>query len=67
MSVFDKKYWPILYPKSIKKNIKIIRGHTTYINDKNFMISKKIPFEKRKNDFVYRTSGAPFSLINMDF
>lgn len=60
VSVFDKKYWPILYPKSIKKNIKIIRGHTTYINDKNFMISKKIPFEKRKNDFVYRTSGAPF-------
>lgn len=60
VSVFDEKQWPILYPKSIKKQIKIIRGHTTYISSKNFKRLNKTPYEKRKNDIVYRTVGEPF-------
>ena len=60
ISVFDKNQWPIIYPLSIKKNVKIIRGHTTYINSKKFKVIKNKSYNKRLNDIVYRTVGMPF-------
>ena len=48
VSVFDKKYWPILYPKSIKKILKLSEVIQLILMIKNFMISKKIPFEKKE-------------------
>jgi len=59
VSVFDKKHWPLLYPKSIKNKVKIIRGHTTYINKSNFSKWKNLPYSNRKYDVVYRTVGNP--------
>ena len=60
VSVFDKKQWPILYPKSIKNGLKIIRGHTIYLTPNKFKKIEGIPFKKRENDIVYRTVGYPF-------
>tara|TARA_B100001093_G_C26848721_1_gene1024077 strand:+ start:985 stop:2211 length:1227 start_codon:yes stop_codon:yes gene_type:complete len=60
VSVFDKKQWQILYPKSIENNLKIIRGHTIYLTQENFKKLEFISFEKRKYDIVYRTVGYPF-------
>lgn len=60
VSVFDKKQWPILYPKSIKKKLKIISGHTTYLTKEKFKNLDFISFANRENDIVYRTVGYPF-------
>ena len=58
--MFSINQWPIIYPLSIKKNVKIIRGHTTYINSKKFKVIKNKSYNKRLNDIVYRTVGMPF-------
>ena len=64
VSVFNSKYWPLLYPISIKKNIKIIKGHTTYI-DNNFKPFKAPDYNKREFDVVYRTVGEPYFPNNL--
>ena len=60
VSVFDKKKWQILYPRSIKNNLKIIRGHTIYLTQENFKKFQFISFKNREYDIVYRTVGYPF-------
>lgn len=64
VSVFNSKYWFLLYPNSIKKNIKIIKGHTTYINN-NFKPFKAPDYNKREFDVVYRTVGESYFPNNL--
>lgn len=59
VSVFNSKYWPLLYPNSINNKIKIFKGHTTYINDE-FKLFKPPNYDKREFDIVYRTVGEPY-------
>lgn len=60
ISVFQMKYWPTLYPKSLEKKIKIIKGHTTYINRDDFIELNSKKFNLREYDVVYRTMGMPY-------
>jgi hypothetical protein len=60
ISVFQRKYWAVLYPKSIEKKVKIIKGHTTYINKDSFTKINYKEFNQREYDVVYRTMGLPY-------
>lgn len=56
----DPESWKELYPNYINRGGKIRQGYTCYLTENMKKLTKRrIPWEQRKIDIVYRASGVP--------